>query len=159
LEHLCLCAINIESLFFDEEREIICLETLVFNMKQWPNNNCHKFKLINGLFYFEEQLYIVEGLACLCILEVRYDFLATRHFEFKKMLVFISWEISCLQLWKIVKEFVISYDIYSRSKNPGHWLYSFLLPFLVHSSSGFQFQWNLLLIFLYCVVLIYNLYV
>lgn len=71
-------------------------------------------------------MFILEGLACLGVLQVRYDFPTTTYSGFNKMLELISWNFSWPQMWKTVEEFIFSWQIYSRSKNPWHCLYSLL---------------------------------
>jgi hypothetical protein len=63
---------------------------------------------VDDLLYFEERLYIPEGLVRLCVLKACHDFPAARHFGFYKMLELISRDFWKPQMWKAIKEFLFS---------------------------------------------------
>ena len=82
------------SSFLDQVCAILATDRLVFDIKYCPSINWEKFQLVDGLFYFEEHLYILEGLARLCVLQTRHDFWAAEHFGFNKTLGLISRDFS-----------------------------------------------------------------
>ena len=104
------------------------MDPLVLDIKRHFDNNSEKFKFVNDLLYFEKHLYILEGSKRLWILQTCHDFLAVGHFGFNKMLELISQDFWWPQMWKGVKEFVLSCDTCSRSKNPRHRPYGLLQP-------------------------------
>jgi hypothetical protein len=61
-------------------------------------------------------------------LQAHYDFPATGYFGINKTLELIFQDFWWLQIWKAVKEFVLSCDTCSKSKNPRHHPYGLLQP-------------------------------
>jgi hypothetical protein len=145
-EQLCLRVATmstlVDSSFLDQIHAASILDPLVLDIKRCSNNNCEKFKFVDDLLYFEECLYIPEGLACLRVLQARHDFPAVGHFGFNKTLELISRDFWWPQMWKAVKEFVLSCNTCSRSKNPRHH-HIVRIDFCNH----YQFQANLGLLF------------
>jgi len=90
--------------------------------------------LVDDLLYFEEQLYILERLACFYVLEVHHGFLLANHFRFNKTLELISIDFWWYQMLKVVKKIVFFCNVCFKSKNPWLWPYGFLLqlPILKH---------------------------
>ena len=103
---------------------------LVLDIQQRQSNNIEEsshFKIDNNLLYFEECLYVPNG-SHLSVLQARHDLPTVGHFGFNKTLELVSWDFWWPQMWKTIKEYVLSCDIYSCSKNPRHWLYGLLQP-------------------------------
>jgi hypothetical protein len=103
------------------------MDPLVLDIKHFDNNR-EKFKFVDDVLYFEEHLYKPEGPTRLRVLQARHDFPVAGHFGFNKTLELISQDFWWLQMWKAVKEFVLSCDTCSRSKNPRHCPYGLLQP-------------------------------
>jgi len=82
--HSCLCLISLGPSFIDRDYKTSSSNILALYTKQRPDNDHNKFKLVDDLIYFEDLLYILEGLTCLHVFEVRHDFLVIRHFRFNK---------------------------------------------------------------------------
>jgi hypothetical protein len=80
----------VDSLFFNEVRAASTMDPLVLDIKRCSDNNCEKFKFVDNLLYFEEQLYILKRSTRLQDLQAYHDFPAAGHFGFNKMLEFIS---------------------------------------------------------------------
>ena len=80
------------------------------------------------VLYFEGQLYIPKGPARLRVLQSRHNFPAARHFGYNKTLELISRDFWWPQMWKDVKEFILSCDVCLRSKIPRHRPYGLLQP-------------------------------
>lgn len=116
----------IDADFLEEIREASIADSLVQNAKQRLDKD--KFKIEDGLLYFEDRLYIPEGPPRLRILQSRHDFPAAGHFGFNKTMELISRDFWWPHMWKEVKNFVLSCDICSRSKNPRHRPYGLLQP-------------------------------
>ena len=98
----------------------------------WISNNIKaitsKNPAISGLkttFYILRNAYIYNG-SRLSVLQARHDLPTVEHFEFNKTLELVSWDFQWPQMWKTIKEYVLSCDIYSRSKNPRHRSYGLL---------------------------------
>jgi hypothetical protein len=121
----------VDSSFLDQVRAATTMDPLVLNIKRHSNNNHEQLKFVDDLFYFEERLYILEGPTRLRVLQARHDFSTVGHFGFNKTLELISQDFCWPQMWKAVKEFVLSCDTYSKSKNPRHCLYGLLQPLLI----------------------------
>jgi hypothetical protein len=109
---------SVDSSFLDQVRAASTIDPLVLDIKRRFDNNCKKFKFVDNLLYFEERLYILEAPTRLQVLQARHDFPVVGHFGFNKTLELISRDFWWPQMWKAVKEFVLSCDTYSRSKNP-----------------------------------------
>ena len=105
---------------------MIVEDSIAFDIKQCVNDD--KFKVEGELLYFEEQLYIPKGPIRLRVLQSRHDFPTMEHFGFNKILEFVSQDFWWPQMWKDVKEFVLSCNICSKCKNPWHRLYGLLQP-------------------------------
>jgi hypothetical protein len=101
-------------------------DPLFCRTKQYPDNN--KFKIQDNLLYFEDRVYIPEGPLRLRVLQSRHDFPAAGHFGFNKTLELVSRDFWWPQMWKTIKDFVLSCDTCSRSKNPRHRPYGLLQP-------------------------------
>lgn len=101
-------------------------DPLFCRTKQHPDND--KFKIQDNLLYFEDRVYIPEGPLRLRVLQSRHDFPAAGHFGFNKTLELVSRDFWWPQMWKAVKDFVLSCDTCSRSKNPRHRPYGLLQP-------------------------------
>ena len=101
-------------------------DSLARDIKQCSDDD--KFKVERDLLYFEKRLYIPQGLARLRVFQSRHNFPAAGHFGFNKTLELISRDFWWSQIWKDVKEFVISCDICSRFKTLRHCPYEFLQP-------------------------------
>jgi hypothetical protein len=104
------------------------MDLLVLDIKRRSDNNYEKFKFVDDLLYFEERLYNPEGSVHLRVLQARHDFPTVGHFGFKKTLELVSRDFWWPQMWKAIKEFVLSCDTCSRSKNPRHRPYGLLQP-------------------------------
>ncbi len=89
-----------------------------------------KFKFRDGLLYYSELLYVLDGPTWLQLLQVRHNVLAMGHFKFNKTIELMSCDYWWPQMWKYVKEFVGSCDVCVCAKNPCHWPHGFfqLLP-------------------------------
>lgn len=85
----------------------------------------NKFKVEKKLLYSEERIYIPKGLTCLRVLQSRHDFQTVGYFRYYKTLEFFSRDFWLPKMWKDVNNFVTSYDICLRSKNPQHRPYKF----------------------------------
>ena len=109
----------IDADFLNEIRTATIQDSLARDIKQRSDDD--KFKVKKDLLYFEKRLYISQGHTQLWVLQSRHVFPAARHFGFK--LELISRGFWWSQMWKDVKEFVISCNICSRSKT-----YGFLKP-------------------------------
>jgi hypothetical protein len=127
-EHFRICAIvgPIDTDFLDQVRTATIGDFVALEIKKRANND--KFKVEGDLLYFEERLYIPKGPTRLRVLQSRHDFPAAGHFGYNKTLELISRDFWWPQMWKDVKEFVLSCDICSRSKNPRHRPYGLLQP-------------------------------
>lgn len=112
--------------FLNQVRAATINDSVALDIKQRVNDD--KFKVEEGLLYFEERLYIPGGPTRLRVLQARHDFPAAGHFGFNKTLELISRDFWWPKMWKDVKEFVLSCDICSRSKNPRHRPYGLLQP-------------------------------
>ncbi len=124
-------SVPVDSSFLDQVRTTIATDPLVLDVKRRSiqiSDDPSKFKFEDNLLYFEERLYIPEGPLRLRVLQARHDFPAAGHFGFNKTLELISRDFWWPQMWKAVKEFVLSCDICSRSKNPRHRPYGLLQP-------------------------------
>jgi hypothetical protein len=102
------------------------MDLLVLDIKRRSDNNYEKFKFVDDLLYFEERLYNPEGSVHLRVLQARHDFPTVGHFGFKKTLELVSRDFWWPQMWKAIKEFVLSYDTCSKLKNPRHHPYGLL---------------------------------
>jgi hypothetical protein len=118
----------VDSSFLDQIRAASTMDPIVLDIKRCSNNNREKFKFVDDVLYFEEHLYKPEGPTRLRVLQARHDFPVAGHFGFNKTLELISQDFWWLQMWKAVKEFVLSCDTCSRSKNPRHCPYGLLQP-------------------------------
>jgi hypothetical protein len=131
VEQIRLCAATmstlVDSSFLDQIRVASTMDPLVLDIKHFDNNR-EKFKFVDDVLYFEEHLYKPEGPTRLRVLQARHDFPVAGHFGFNKTLELISQDFWWLQMWKAVKEFVLSCDTCSRSKNPRHCPYGLLQP-------------------------------
>ena len=87
-----------------------------------------RFQFRDGLLYYEGLLYIPEGPCRLRVLQSRHNFPSAGHFGFNKTMELISRDFWWPQMWKLVKEFVTTCDICSRSKIPKHRPYRLLRP-------------------------------
>jgi hypothetical protein len=129
-ERFRLCAMSMAlPIDADFHRDIQMASTqdpLFCRTKQHPDND--KFKIQDNLLYFEDRVYIPEGSLRLRVLQSRHDFPAAGHFGFNKTLELVSRDFWWPQMWKAVKDFVLSCDTCSRSKNPRHRPYGLLQP-------------------------------
>ena len=127
-EHFRICAVvvPIDTDFLDQVRTATIGDSVALEIKKHTDND--KFKVEGDLLYFEERLYIPKGPTRLRVLQSRHDFPAAGHFGYNKTLELISRDFWWPQMWKEVKEFVLSCDICSRSKNPRHRPYGLLQP-------------------------------
>ena len=116
----------IDADFLDQVRTATVEDSVALEIKKRTDND--KFKVEGDLLYFEERLYIPKGPTRLRVLQSRHDFPAAGHFGYNKTLELISRDFWWPQMWKDVKEFVLSCDICSRSKNPRHRPYRLLQP-------------------------------
>jgi len=123
---LCTTIMPIDDDFLIQVRKATIEDSIAVNIKKHPENK--KFKVERDLIYFEERLYIPKGPVRLRVLQSRHDFPAAGHFGFNKTLELISRDFWWPQMWKDVKDFVLSCDICSRSKNPRHRPYGLLQP-------------------------------
>ena len=119
----------IDADFLNQVRTATIEDSLARDIKQRSDDD--KFKVERDLLYFEERLYIPQGPTRLRVLQSRHDFPAAGHFGFNKTLELISRDFWWPQMWKDVKEFVLSCDICSRSKTPRHRPYGLLQPLSV----------------------------
>ena len=87
-----------------------------------------RFQFRDRLLYYEGLFYVSEGPCRLQVLQSRHDFPSARHFGFNKTMELISRDFWWSQMWKLVKEFVTTCDICSRSKIPRHRPYGLLRP-------------------------------
>ena len=97
-------------------------------MEEFGSHNDDKFKVEGDLLYFEERLYIPQGPVRLQILQSRHDFPTAGHFGYNKTSGLISRDFRWPQMWKDVKEFVLSYNVCARSNTPRHRPYGLLQP-------------------------------
>jgi hypothetical protein len=125
--HTATMSTPVDSSFLDQIRAASTLDPLILDIKR-SNNNREKFKMVDDLLYFEERLYIPEGHARLRVLQTHHDFPATGHFGFNKILELISRDFWWPQMWKAVKEFVLSCDTCCKLKNPRYRPYGLLQP-------------------------------
>jgi hypothetical protein len=126
--HVATMSTPVDSSFLDQIRAASTMDPLVLDIKHRSDNNHKKFKLVDDFLYFEERLYILEGPVHLRVLQARHDFLAVGYFGFNKTLELISRDFWWPQMWKAVKEFVLSCDTCSRLKNPRYRSYGLLQP-------------------------------
>jgi len=126
--HGATMAMPVDSSFLDQVRATSATDPLVLDIQRRPATDRDNFKFVNDLLYFEERLYIPEGSTRLRILQARHDFPAAGHFGFNKTLELISRDFWWPQMWKAVKDYVLSCDTCSRSKNPRHRPYGLLQP-------------------------------
>ena len=136
-ECLCLRTTNVSTLidttFLEEILAASAKDPFVLDIQQRRSNNIEEsshFRVEDNLLYFEECLY-VPSESCLSLLQARHDLPAVGHFGFNKTLELVSWDFWWPQMWKTIKEYVLFYNICSRSKNPQHWPYGLLQPLLV----------------------------
>jgi hypothetical protein len=123
---ICAAVVPIDADFLSQVRAATIEDSVARDIRQYSNGN--KFKVEGDLLYFEERLYIPQGPTRLRVLQSRHDFPAAGHFGFNKTLELISRDFWWPQMWKDVKEFVLSCDICSRSKTPRHRPYGLLQP-------------------------------
>ena len=123
---ICAAVVPVDADFLSQVRAATIEDTVALDIKQRDNDD--KFKVEGDLLYFKERLYKPEGPTRLRVLQSRHDFPAAGHFGYNKTLELISRDFWWPQMWKDVKEFVLSCDICSRSKNPRHHLYGLLQP-------------------------------
>ena len=123
---ICSASVTIDADFLNQVRAATLEDSEAINIKQ--RNDDNKFKVEGDLLYFEERLYIPKGPTRLRVLQSRHDFPAAGHFGYNKTLELISRDFWWPQMWKDVKDFVLSCDICSRSKNPQHRPYGLLQP-------------------------------
>jgi hypothetical protein len=123
---ICAAAVSIDTDFLDQVRTATIKDSVALEIKKRADDD--KFKVEGDLLYFEERLYIPKGPTRLRVLQSRHDFPAAGHFGYNKTLELISRDFWWPQMWKEVKEFVLSCDICSRSKNPRHRPYGLLQP-------------------------------
>jgi len=113
-------AMRVDSSFLTQVHTPSTLDPLVLNIKHRSHYDGDNFKMLDNLLYFEERLYIPDGPLRLQILQARHDFPAAGHFGFNKTLELILRDFWWLQMWKAVKNFVLSCDTCLRSKSPRH---------------------------------------
>ena len=123
---ICAAVVPIDADFLDQVRTATIEDSVALEIKKRADDD--KFKVEGDLLYFEERLYIPKGPTRLRVLQSRHDFPAAGHFGYNKTLELISRDFWWPQMWKDVKEFVLSCDICSRSKNPRHRPYGLLQP-------------------------------
>ena len=123
---ICTTVVAIDNDFLDQVRAATVEDSVALDIQR--RNDDDKFKVERGLLYFEERLYIPKGPTRLRVLQSRHDFPAAGHFGFNKTLELISRDFWWPQMWKDVKEFVLSCDVCSRSKTPRHRPYGLLQP-------------------------------
>jgi hypothetical protein len=97
-----------------------------------------KFEFQNGLLYRDGLLYVSNGLAQFQILQLKHDTLVVGHFGFNKTMELMSRNYWWPQLWKYVKDFIRSCDVYVQIKNSCHHLHGF---FRSLHTCGLQFPW------------------
>jgi len=102
------------------------IAVVVTNHWKNPFNNFDKLEFCNGLLYHDGLLYVTEGPAWLQVLQARHDTLVISHFGFDKTMELVSYDYWWSQLWKFVKEFMSSCDVYAHVKNPCHCLHGLL---------------------------------
>jgi hypothetical protein len=127
-EHFRICTVSVQmdADFLNQVRAATLKDSVAINIKQRDDDD--KFKVEGDLLYFEERLYIPKGPTRLRVLQSRHDFPAAGHFGYNKTLELISRDFWWPQMWKDVKDFVLSCDICSRSKNPRHRPHGLLQP-------------------------------
>ena len=69
-----IMSVPMDPSFIDQICTTSSKDKLVLNIKNRPDNNHERFKLVDNLLYFEERLYIPKGLACLQVLQTQHDF-------------------------------------------------------------------------------------
>ena len=109
---ICATVVSIDADFVDQVCAATVEDSVALDIKQRINDD--KFKVEGELLYFEKRLYIPKGPIRLQVLQSRHDFLAARHFVFNKTLELVSRDFWWPQMWKDVKEFILSCDICSR---------------------------------------------
>ena len=117
--------------FLNQIRVATIEDFVNLDIKQRVDND--KFKMERNLLCFEKRLYIPKRSTQLRVLQSRHDFPTVGHFGFNKTLELISRDFWWPQMWKDVKEFVLSCDICARSKTPRHRPYGLLQPLPIPS--------------------------
>ena len=79
----------VDSSFLDQVRVASTMDPLVLDIKSRSINNCEKFKFVDKLLHFEKRSYILEGPACLPVLQTHHDFPTVGHFGFNKIMELI----------------------------------------------------------------------
>ena len=96
--------------------------------KQIKKSKGVDFEFKNGLLFFEGLFYVPPGLVKLKVLQICHDLLIAGHFGVNKTIKLVFRDYWWPQLWKFVKEYIQSCDIYSRAKMTRHQSYRLLQP-------------------------------
>jgi len=86
-------SIPVDSNFLEKVQTTMRKDCLVLDIQQHLKNRIEdssKFKIENHLLYFEERLYILDGLLRIQVLQAHHDLPTVGHFGFNKTLELIS---------------------------------------------------------------------
>lgn len=97
------------------------------------DDHLNNFQFKDGLLYFKDLLYVPAGFSRLQVIQARHDLPSAGHFGFNKTMELISRDFWWPQMWKLVKEFIKSCEICSRSKGPRHRPHGLLQPLPIPS--------------------------
>jgi hypothetical protein len=93
-----------------------------------PQDDLNKFSLRDGLLLRSNLVYVLEGPYRVRVISECHDNLLAGHFGVAKTLELISRTYWWPQQWKLIKAFIKSCDICSRSKTARHRPYGLLQP-------------------------------
>ena len=74
------------------------------------------FEFKDGLLFFQGLLNVLPSLAKLKVFQICYDFLDVEYFRVNKAIELVLQDYLWPQLWKFVKEYIQSYDIFFQIK-------------------------------------------
>ena len=86
------------------------------------------FNISTGLLLYDSLVYVTRTFICLEILRECHDKLMTGHFGFAKTMELVSRKFRWPQQWKLVKEYLKTCDVCTRSKSTHHKPYGLLHP-------------------------------